>query len=125
MREQLKVRFADKDDHAQVIEWINRNQSFDPGILKYPTLQLICAHNGKPISFLPVHRGLILESLASNPWATELEKAEALKDLTKAAELLASSYGIKELYFMVSDKDVQKIAENHGFETVTVCRMKL
>lgn len=124
---QLKIRLAQPEESAQIVNWLNANPSndFDPNILQYPTLQVICAYNGKPVSYLPVHRALVLESVAVSPDASELDKAQALRDLVKAAQLMASAHQIKELYFMVSDPMISNIAEQHGFEVTTVCRMKL
>ena len=126
---QLKIKAGEKKDHAEIIAWLNSNPAnqFDERILAYPTLEIITAYGDRNVLHLPVHRALVMESLAVSPDATEMEKAQALRDVTKSAEYLASRYGIKELYFQISEEQVKKIASNKdvGFELVTMARMKL
>lgn len=128
MRE-LKLRVAVPEDTEKIVEWLNANPRnlFDPDILKYPTLRVLCAYNGAPVAFLPTQKALFLESLAVNPQANDLERAEALRDLVKGAQLLASSDGIKEIYLFGEDKTVLDIAEKRGFERLPwpLLRMKL
>lgn len=124
---QLKIRMAEHGEHTQVAEWAKANPTanFDSRIMQYPTLQVLCSYNGKPVSYAPFHRVLVMESLAVSPEASFPERAQSLRDFIKAAELIASANGIKEIHFQVSDEAVKTIAENHGFETITICRMKL
>jgi hypothetical protein len=127
--EQLKLKVGQKDDIKEIVDWLNENQKngLDPDILKYPTLRIVTAYNGKNVAHMPSQRALILESVATNPAATEYEKAQALRDLVKAQELLASSFELREIYFLGSDPDVVDIAKKHGFEvlSVPVLRLKL
>lgn len=126
---QLRLKFAEPEDHEQVIRWLNANPAndFDSRILSYPTLQIVTAYNGHNVMHLPMHECLVLESLAVNPETTELERAQALRDVTKAATLIASGKRMKELYFMLSDAMVKEIAtkKSVGFEIVTMARMRL
>ena len=127
--EQLKVKLAGPEDAAQVVEWLNANKGnlFDPSILKYPTLRILCAYNGAPVAYLPTQRALILESIAVNPSAPDLDRAQALRDLVKGSQVIASSEGIRELYLFGQDERVLKIAERHGFERLPwpILRLKL
>lgn len=129
MRDQLKTGYMGAEDQETFLTWVNSSpkNEWDSGVLKYPTLRVICAYNGRPVSFLPVHDALVMESIAVNKDAGDLERAQALRDLTKAAELHASARGMRELYFICTDEDVLKIAKNHGFEQVEfpVLRMRL
>jgi hypothetical protein len=126
---QLKIKLAGPDDAAALVEWLNATKGnlFDAAILKYPTLRTLCSYDGQPVAYLPTQRALFLESLAVNPTASLMERAQAFRDLVKASELLASSEGIRELYMLCADETVLKIAEGHGFERVPypLVRMKL
>lgn len=127
--DELKLRGGLPDDTAQIIEWINADPKnlFDPDILKYPTLRVLCAYNGGPVAFLPTQRALFLESTAMNPKSGDIERAMALRDLVKGAELLASAEGIKEIYVFGHDERVLKIAARHGFQPIPwpLLRLKL
>lgn len=129
MREQLKLKFAEASDVPQVVEWLNRtrNNEFDPAILRYPTLRVLCAYNGVPVGYLPTQQALVLESLGLNPALSAQEHGQAIRDLVKGSELLASSLGIKEILFLGTDDAVNSIAGHHGFEEVKykVYRMRL
>lgn len=126
---QLKMRIALPEDTKQIIEWLNGNPRnlFDPDILKYPTLRVLCAYNSEPVCFLPTQQALFLESTAMNPRALDPDRAQALRDLVKGAELLASTNGIKEIYMFGADEAVIKIAQDHGFERIPwpLVRLKL
>lgn len=136
------TRCAEEKDVPTIVHWLNGNPDnrFDPDILKYPSLRLICSYRPgeDPTAYLPsqkvlilesvrVTRSRMLESLASNPESSELDKAKALKDLVKATGLLASTEGIKEIYFLDGGGGVAELATKHGFEEVNmkVYRMKL
>lgn len=129
MREQLKIGYMEKGDQETFVSWVNStpNNLWDKEVLEYPTLRIICAYNGQPVAFLPVQNALMLESLAVSDKAALLDKAQAFRDLVKAAELHASSGNQREMYFICKDEDVLKIAEGHGFERIEfpVVRMRL
>lgn len=120
---------AKPEDSAQIVEWLNLNKGnlFDPDVLSYPTLRVLCAYNKEPVSYLPTQRALVLESVAVNPKAGDLDRAQALRDLVKGSELLASSDGIREIFLFGKDTAVLDIAEARGFELLPwpVLRMKL
>ena len=125
---QLKLAFVPVSDEI-ARGWLDRVPEFDSGILAYPTTRLLCAYNSHPVGFLPVHKAAILETLALNPEASNEDKAQAMRDLVKAATLTASSDGIKEIYFLGTDKHVIDIATKPGvgFEELPwkIYRMKL
>lgn len=127
---QLKLRVTTAEDAEQIVEWLKLNplNEFESVILKYPTLRVIASYaQDGVICYLPTQKVLVLESLAVNPEATELEKAQALRDLTKASELLASSEGIREIWFLDGAGGVGEMARSHGFEELPyrVYRLKL
>ena len=129
MRQQLKIGYLREEHQKTFIDWVNStaNNLWDPTVLSYPTLRVIAAYNGAPVAFLPVQQTLMLESLAVSDKAELLDKAQAFRDLVKAAELHASGLNLREMYFICKDEAVLKIAEDHGFQRIEfpVVRMKL
>lgn len=129
--EELKVRIADEADVGNIVRWLNQNQGnlYDPDILSYPTLRVLCAYDSqkKPVAYLPTQRALFLESFAPAPDASELNLAEACRDLVKGTELLASMDKIREIYMVSTDEKILHLAEKHGFERLPypLVRLKL
>ena len=127
---QLKLRWANPEEAKQILEWLTRNPQnhFDPGILDYKTVQVLCSYDGEPECYMPIHRVLMMESIAPRPGASELNIAQSLRDFTKACELVASAQGIREIYFLGGDGKVGSMSlGGHGFEELPlkVFRMKL
>ncbi len=127
---QLKLRIARPEDADEMGDWLLKtpNNLFDPAILNYPTFRAISSYGGEGnIAHLPSQQAMVLESLAVKPGTPPIAAAQAFRDLVKAMELLASSFGIREMYFICKDENVVRIAEGHGFERITfpVVRMKL
>ncbi len=114
---QLNTRMARPEDAPQILEWLQANPAneFDPGILSYPTLQVLCSYNAEPVCYLPTQKALILESTAIRPGLSELDSAQALRDLVKAAQLLASQSGLREVYYFGTDPRLNAMAERHNF----------
>lgn len=126
------MRVARAEDAVEIGEWLMKteNNLLDPDILTYPTFRAISSYDGETnVAHLPSQQVvvLMLESLGVNPAAGRLDTGQAFRDLVKGMELLASSFGIRELYFICKDADVVKVAEGHGFERIEfpVVRMKL
>lgn len=102
----------------KLAEWATKtpHNLLDEVAVARPETTVLLAHNDKPITFLPVQIVAALESLATNPDATDLEKAKALEQLVKTIAFLARKQGIHEIYFYTKDDDVAKLAIRHGFE---------
>lgn len=126
---ELKLRFAKPEESKQIVEWLNGStrNDFDSDILTYPTLRVLCSYNHKPVAYLPTQTVLMLESMAKNPDAEPLQYAQALRDLVKGAEVVASADGIQEIWMASSDDTVVKMAQSRGFEVIhcRVLRLKL
>ena len=121
----LKIKMGTKDEAKASLAL---TPEFDPRILDYPTLKIVTTYNGKGfISHLPSQQALVLESVGVNPEATELEKAQAIRYAINGQMLVASSFGLKEIYFIGTDERVISLAEAHGFERLPwpVLRLKL
>jgi len=127
---QLKIRAARPEDTKEISEWLTKTQGnlFDASILEYPTFSAVSSYNEDGnVAHLPAQKVTMLESLAVRPGAGLLESAQSFRDLVKAMELVSSSFGIREMYFICQDENVLKVAEGHGFERIKfpVVRMKL
>ena len=124
---QLLVRYARPEDKEQWLEWSRANKygDFDPDIVDYPTLQVLCSYDKDRVAgYIPVQRAVVMESYASNPDGVS---PGSIRDLLKATELLADGHGIREIYFIGGEGGMGELAERYGFEklAVPVYRMKL
>ena len=126
------MEVAGPESAVELKDWLENTDGnlLDPEVMTYPTLRVIASYGDSgTVAYLPSQQAIVLmlESLATNPKAGDLEKGQAFRDLVKGCELLASSFKIKELYFFCKDDAVLKIAEGHGFERLpwTAVRMKL
>jgi hypothetical protein len=122
---QLKVRFARPEETEQILEWLKANSQnyFGERIFKYPSLKILCAYedSGEPVAYLPIHNVLMMESIAVNPKASNMNKAQALRDVTKACELIADGQGMREIYFVGGHGGVGEMADSkkgHSFKEV-------
>jgi N-acetylglutamate synthase-like GNAT family acetyltransferase len=124
------VRPIRPEDQEAFVDWSARNlarNQFDLDILNYRQTVILCAHDGKPLLFMPVQLAIMLESLAPRPESSDLQRAAAIKELIHAIVLLAKSAGMGELYFVSKDQDIIDLAQRHGFEEApgTVLRLKV
>jgi hypothetical protein len=110
------VRPSRADDIASLDKWLRETAQnlFDPDILQYSTnLRFKTAvRGGVPIVHMPVQTVAMLESLAVNPNASELEIALAVKELVHSAV----SDGGNEVYWICKDENVNRLAKRHGCE---------
>lgn len=110
-------------------EWLEKVPEFDKTVLSYPTTRMLCSYNSHPVAFLPIHKAVVLETLALGPEMNEAQRKEGVRDLLKAVTLAASSDGIKEIYFLGTDNRVIELATmpGIGFEELPwkILRMRL
>ena len=125
---QLKIRFFREDEVSQLQSWLAANPAgrYDADILTYPTLQVLCSYSDQGAeAYLPVQRSLVLETYAPKPGTVN---AQAVRDLMKGAEIIASGHGIREIYFLGGDNGMGELAMRQaGFEKldVPVYRLKV
>lgn len=117
---QTWVRPAELKDAEQLALWsvanVEKNE-LDPAVLRYPQTSVLVAHDGKPVTFMPVQLVAMIESLASRPGVTPLQLADALKELLKTVVFLSKKQGVHEVYFLGTDEAVTRMAQRHaGFE---------
>jgi len=115
------VRFADPGKEP-VEDWCQANadrNAFDKGVLGYPATSVLAAHNnGTVYIYMPVQGAAILESIGKNPESTSIQVTEGVMACVKAAALTAYAAGMRELYFLASDKTTAEGAELMGFESL-------
>jgi xanthine dehydrogenase iron-sulfur cluster and FAD-binding subunit A len=126
----MNIRLAIPDDAEKILAWSEANKErshFDAQTLAYPLTEVICAENGKTQLYMPVQLAAVLEAMAPNPEATEMEKAKALYLSIYAIFEQVRKQGVREIYFIGTDPQVVKLAERVGFEEVPwpVYRKKL
>lgn len=127
---QIWVRPVTQDDLENMAHWLVLNGDknlLDLDVAKYPETTHLCAHDGKPLLYLPVQLTAMLESLAPRPDASRQELAAALEKLMKVVIFLALKNGLHELYFVTTDQQLEQFAVRHGFEVMpgTTLRLKL
>lgn len=112
------VRPARAEDQDLFIKWAKHKPALDSGILK-PEFNsyILCAFNNKGITaFLPIQSPQfvsvqMLETLISNPEASDLEIASAMRELVKHAITIGYLKECGELYFIGDHSETNKIAE--------------
>lgn len=131
------VRPATSDDADNFIKWsvANRGNEFDPEAPQYPDSFTLCAYDLEgPLAYLPVQEPqfspqspLFLESLAVRPGASTREVAVALKELLQACVMIGHMKGTGEIYFLGTNEDTNRFAENTIFEKLPwpVYRLRL
>lgn len=116
------VRPAQAEDAETVLKWgvETKGNEFDPETVTYPDSFTLCAFDAikGPIAFMPVQQPMImepmmLESLAVNPEASEMEVACALKELVQACVTIGFMKGTGELYFLGTNEATNRFAERH------------
>jgi hypothetical protein len=97
-----------------------------PRMFLYPTLRVVIAEDkGKPLAYLPVHNGLILDSLAWGDEVSPKEKLDAIRSIVDNIVTEAYHSGIRELIYVSSDSRIDETAaRSFGFAKV-VCYRKV
>lgn len=129
-RKDIQIRPLGPGDIDQLLQWMNRiadKNLFDPEVLLYKSTATLVAENEKVVLYAPLQTVVILESLAPNPEASELDVAVALRKVVDGVSLLSRLNGLSEVYFLSKDETVNRLAEHHGFERldIPVLRLKL
>lgn len=117
MAQQAFVRPARKGEGETFLEWSKLVPGFDWEIAYQPgTFTLASFNKSKIISYTPVQQPFVIETVAHNPAATDLEVAQGMGEVVKF--LVAQCYikGVAEIYFLASDKDTAEFAANKIFE---------
>ena len=119
---QSKIRFAYQQEIPLLSQWLEANPSgdFDPEILGYPTLKIVVCYRDEPEACLPIQQAVVMETVGFSKNLSNLDKAAAIRDMVKATELVASSLGIREIYFLGGQDGIGELAMRQGFEKLDV-----
>lgn len=122
----LFVRPARKDEGSKFLQWAIPVPGFDPEIVYQPGVFTLAAYNKKHVvSFMPVQRPYMLETIAKNPEASGLESAAAFKEFIQFLVSQSHVNGVSEIYFLGTDETVNNIAESSVFESLPYKVFKL
>jgi hypothetical protein len=122
------VRAARNTEGSKFFNWSVNVPGFDPEIAYQPGVFTLASYNKKHvISFMPVQRPYMLETIAKNPEATDAEAAIAFKEFIQFLVSQAHIQGVSEIYFLGTDDSVNNIAEATIFEPLpyTVYKAKI
>lgn len=118
----VDVRLAEEKDAPLASEWLVSTPSnlLDPDIASYPSLRTLAVDiKGEPALYVPFHPVLVVESLGHKPGITPRENAYALRKVQDALEVVATKYGIAEVWWNCSDPTLIELAKRHGYEVLT------
>jgi len=121
MSRHVYVRPSTPKDLPLFSKWLQgtKDNLFDPSVFTYKGTTAWCAYNQSgPIVFMPAQRPFMMESLAINPDASEIDVAVALRELFHAIVLQAHQAGEGEVYFGCSDEATIAFAIKHEFKEV-------
>jgi hypothetical protein len=129
------IRPATKEDAPTFIQWAvaTKGNEFDPEAPQYPDSFTLCAYdlNG-PVAYMPVQQPmytepLFLDSMAIRPGADNRLVATALKELIQACVTIGHMKQTGEIYFLGTNEETNKFAENTIFEKLPwpVYRLRL
>lgn len=124
----IYVRPARNGEAKDFLNWSIGQEGFDAEVAARPDTFTIAAYDKqKVIAYMPFHQPIMLETIAFNPEATELEKVSAMKELIQFVVAQCHLRGVSEIYFLGSDKSTNEFAQNHIFERVDypVYRVKI
>lgn len=117
MSSPIFVRPARNNEGSKFLEWSIPVPGFDPSIAYQPGVFTLASYNKKHvISYMPVQRPYMLETIAKNPEATDAEAAVAFKEFIQFLVSQGTIQGVSEIYFLGTDESVNTIAESTIFE---------
>lgn len=125
---QIWVRPANAGDSQNLAEWLVYNADknlLDEKAVTRPGTMIFCAHDDKPLVYMPLQFVGVLESLAPRPGATQTELAAALKELVKTAAFSCRSMNVHEIMFVCKDDKLADLAVKHGFEELPFRTLRL
>lgn len=117
-----KAKFA---EHQMCLDWLNANphNDFDPEVMNYPTMELYVSPDENPNACLPIHAGIVLESIGFGCQDVKHKLASSLELLRTATER-ARSLGMKELIYLSSDERTDEFAMKAlGFRPIRAYRL--
>lgn len=129
MRPPIFARPFRKEDAQQFSEWAignAANSGLDAGVLGYPSTEIICAERGgNPVLYVPIQRCLVMESMAPNPQASDVELALALDRIVSTVVWKSRQEGNGEILFSPSEPRIRALALANGFKDYPMMRIRV
>ncbi len=116
---QLKLRFAKPAEAEQIVDWLHASDynEYNPDTLNSSSLRIFCSYDDSgPQQYILLNKVLMLDSSAPKPGLDKLVAAQSFRDFTKAALLLASAEGLREVYALDCGGGLDKMAQNNHFK---------
>ena len=116
---QLKLRFAQPNEGEQIIEWLSASEhnEYNPDTLKTNGLRILCSYDETgPQQYILLTKVMMLDSSAPKPGLDKFTAAQSFRDFTKAALLLASADGVREIYALDCGGGLDVMAKNNHFK---------
>ena len=116
-----------KEEEEWMLHGLKHHQNyFDPEVTRHKsTINIAAGTAKKRILYIPVQTVFMLESLASNPEATNFEIATGYRTVIQAVQTLAQERHIGEIYFCGTNEKTNTFAQKHGFTPVSWVVYKL
>ena len=122
----INVRFAEQQDAQNIFEWAKGNIG-NEAAFSYPAAKILASENGKQIQYALIHSVCMLEGLAPNPNATDLELVRGLKMMIDAIKVLALTSGMKEIIALTTavDEKLERLMVKTGWEEMPFSAWRL
>lgn len=94
------------------LDWLRagkEHNDFAESVMDYPTMELYVSPDDNPSACLPIHAGIVLESLGFGCQNAK-DKMAASMDLLQAAIDRAIGLGVKEMIYLSSDERTDEFA---------------
>lgn len=110
------VRPVRKTDAEQFASWHVKSPSFDPNTVAFPTSYTLCAFKQRrvlaymPVQEVPFLTTQVLDSIVKNPDATDLELAEAMRELVKHCITIGYIKKTEDIYFIGDHPETNALA---------------
>src|SRR5260370_11128886 len=118
---QRKLRFAKPAEAEQIVDWLHASDynEYNPDTLNSSSLRIFCSYDDSgPQQYILLNKVLMLDSSAPKPGLDKLVAAQSFRDFTKAALLLASAEGLREVYALDCRGGLDKMAHNNHFKLI-------
>lgn len=116
---QIFVRPARFPQEAELIKaFAALNSAWDANALPYSYIWCVQYTGDTILGYMPMQRPLMLEAIAFNPIAHDIERARAMQELVQTTITHAYEMGIGEIFFLGSHRVTNEFAVHHGFQLV-------
>lgn len=123
----MAARKAKFGESQMVLGWLRDNAEknwLDERVLDYDRAEVLVAPAESPTTCLPIYLAMMLDSLGHDKDADAKERLAASLECLQLALQKAAALGLNEVFYIASDKSVDKRMEAMGFEPVWCYRRR-